>query len=419
MSGDETFRPVVTPPGVEGVARVVGGIGGIRFQWEELDEGSQLIRGIAAGLRHVAVSLDWMRLRLTGLQLLSLGAGPIGMAGAAAVAAAELIETCRARVSGDCAELEEVADNITASRLTYELAEANARNSLLNAVLHGASEVLEHAPFHSQPLTLRQGAAEDVRLHASVDGLLAQVAHARDQPGGAFSVLEVQGEAGRTYVVVLPGTEDGMDRENPFSVHGIAEAKTANSRYVNDAVCRALQDVGATPGADVILVGYSQGGMHAMNLANDGRLAEKYSVGSVITAGSPVGGEPAPSRTAFLHLEHQDDAVPMADSPHAPDRPNQVSVILDHSTEPFRNSGGWPAHNLQGYREGARAVDTSDHPSLAPFAAALGTAIAAPYARRHTFQVTRPPLVSPQVPPAPPQPAHRWGTVPPVSASSR
>jgi hypothetical protein len=160
--------------------------------------------------------------------------------------------------------------------------------------------------------------------------------------------------------------------------------------------------VGAEENASVILMGYSQGGMHAMNLANSGSLPEKYSVELVVTAGSPVEREEAPAETSFLHLAHTWDFVPHADLLPQEDRRNQVSVILDHHARLSEGEdvGLGPAHKINSYREGARAVDMSSHPSLAPITAVLGTAVAGSTARRHIFQVTRPPLIGPQPAPA-------------------
>ncbi len=75
----------------------------------------------------------------------------------------------------------------------------------------------------------------------------------------------------KAYVVVIPGTQAGGDMggNNPFDEAGIAEGLGHRSAEVNAAVLEALQAAGAENGAPVVAVGYSQGGIHAMNLATN------------------------------------------------------------------------------------------------------------------------------------------------------
>lgn len=312
----------------------------------------------------------------------------------------EAVQVARQRVQDTEAELEDTERKIQLSRFAYETAEAMA-----GADLRAVRDSIPFMPFFSPPLTLERAQTEEIPLSGSVDGLLARVPEVDAEPGAAFEVLEVDGEAGPTYVVVIPGT-DGMDWHNPFSTHGIAEAELGNSRYVSDAVSRALQEVGAPTGANVVLVGYSQGGMHAMNLSNRGELPQNYSVNMVITAGSPIDDEPVREKTTYLHLEHQFDGVPLADFQPQTAGPNQVSVVLDNPMFllPGEDVGLGPAHKLRSYRIGAQAVDESSHPSLTAATAALGAAVTGATAKRHVFAVTRPGLLDPK--PAPSRQAH-------------
>jgi pimeloyl-ACP methyl ester carboxylesterase len=407
MSNEHDLTPVHTPPEVEGVARVIGGVGGIRFQWEELDKGAQILGDAAEELTNVVGIVAAMNVRLSALQLLVAGNVPASAASfSSGAAAAEAIGVARQRLQHSSSELRTAGDKIRGSRFAYEAADVVVRGLIgdfqTNINSHGS------LPLIAPPLTLEHTKTETTRLDGTIDNLLAQVSHATGEPGNAFEVLEVDGESGATYVVVIPGSE-GSKWEDPFSFYGIAEAKDGNSRYVHDAVARALEEVGADEGANVILVGYSQGGMHAMNLANSGPLPEKYSIEHVVTAGSPVEREETPEDTTFLHLAHTWDVVPHADLLPHEDRPNQVSVVLDHHAQLRQGEdfGLGPAHKINSYREGAQAVDISSHPSIAPITAALGAAVAGSTARRHVFQVTRPPLIGPQPAPTNATPSER------------
>lgn len=393
---DPDLKPIVTPADTDGVARVIGGVGGIRFQWDELDKGARIVSDAAAELHRIWVSIKWIDLRLSAVRSLSdiLAAGTSAAAG---VAAAEGIHAGLQRLSEGSSALDGTADRIRRSRLTYELAEISTRDHISHAV----AGVLPSVPYRSTPVELTHTRTDSIQLQGTVDGLLSRVSKARDEPGSSFEVLEVAGQSGPTYVVVIPGTE-WTEPGQPFNADGIAEAKFEDSRHVNEAVASALEGVGAEAGANVVLVGYSQGGMHAVNLANSGRVHETYSVDLVVTAGSPITEEDVPQSTTFLHLAHEDDRVPKWNFAPITDRPNQVSVILDHPVElaPGEGYDLGPAHKIYSYREGAQAVDLSSHPSIAPITAALSTAVAGPAAKRHVFQITRAPFTGPQPTPA-------------------
>lgn len=396
MRGEHDLAPVATPPDVDGVARIIGGAGGIRFQWQELDWGAQVVGDAAEELVDVAEVVAGLGVRLSALQVLNARTSAAGVhAFSTGGAAADAVGVAQQQIRSSSAELRGTADRIRWSRAAYEAAELMVRAAIDDSPLGRVPD--EPLSIVVSPLNVRRTSSEGTCVSGTVDNLLEEVSRAAAEPGNAFEVLEVQGESGPTYVVVIPGSE-GWTWENPFSFVGIVEAMSGNSEYVQDAVMRALDEVGAEKGATVVLAGYSQGGMHAMNLANSGPLPEKYEVDLVVTAGSPVEREAATEGTRFLHLSHTLDAVPHADLLPHEDRPNQVSVVLDHKVglREGEDFGLGPAHKINSYREGAQAVDLSTHPSIAPITAALGTAVAGSTATRHMFQVTRPPLIGPQ-----------------------
>ena len=78
-------------------------------------------------------------------------------------------------------------------------------------------------------------------------------------------------EAGRAWVVIIPGTQlDGLPQgTNPFDAAGIAEGLGYDSAETAAAIRQALRQAGAEAGDQVAAVGYSQGGIHAMNLSQD------------------------------------------------------------------------------------------------------------------------------------------------------
>lgn len=229
---------------------------------------------------------------------------------------------------------------------------------------------------------------------ASLAALLERTAIAADAGDGTVEILELECAGQKRWVVALPGTQAAgtvQPTVNPFDESGVAEAVTAGSPFVADAVSRALREAGA--GADdlVVLTGYSQGGIHAMNLAADPAFLAEHNVGFVLTAGSPVAGIAAGPGVRSVHLEHVQDWVPGADAGPNPDRREQVTVTL---TDPVATPAGedvglGPGHDLQNYVQGARQLEGSADPSVQDAAAYLGVALAGGAARQHLFSLRR------------------------------
>jgi len=229
---------------------------------------------------------------------------------------------------------------------------------------------------------------------ASLAGLLERTAVAAEAGAGTVEVLEVESGGQKRWLVALPGTQAAgtvQPTANPFDESGVGEAVAAGSPFVADAVSRALREAGA--GADdlVVLTGYSQGGIHAMNLAADPAFLAEHNVGFVLTAGSPVAGIAPGPGVRSVHLEHVQDWVPGADASPNPDRREQVTVTLtDHVATPTGAGVGLgPGHDLQNYVQGARQLEASPDPSVQDASAYLGAALAGGAARQHLFSLRR------------------------------
>jgi hypothetical protein len=263
-----------------------------------------------------------------------------------------------------------------------------------------------------RPVTIEQQETLPIELDASPAGLLERARLINERGDGYIEVLEVDNGRGKAYVVVIPGTQPGSELggDNPFDVAGIGEGLGYGSAEVNAAVLRAVHAAGAEQGASVVTVGYSQGGIHAMNLAADERFRAEYNVKYVLTAGSPVGNIHPDAGTSTLHLEHRQDWVPGSDGAATPDARNRVTVTLtnDASTPDGEDAGLGPGHRLSNYTEGARLVAASEDPSLVASTAVLGGVLGAGGTATATrFALTRSKPPEPQPAPVPrpsPQP---------------
>lgn len=272
---------------------------------------------------------------------------------------------------------------------------------LIRSLADGSFPVLK-----ARPVSAEQREAVALQLDASPAGLLERSGVVSERGDGYIEVIEVENGGQKAYVVVFPGTQTGTETGggNPFDTAGIAEALGYGSAETNAAVLQALRAAGAEKGSAVVAVGYSQGGVHAMNLAADEVFLADYDMKYVLTAGSPVGGITPRPGVSSLHLEHREDWVPGSDGTPSPDARNRVTVTL---TNPVRTAEGedpglGPGHKLTNYQDGARLIAASDDPSLVASTAVLGGVLGPGGTATATrFALTRSKPPEPQPAPSP------------------
>ncbi|MDQ0616082.1 hypothetical protein [Arthrobacter globiformis] len=251
-----------------------------------------------------------------------------------------------------------------------------------------------------RPVRALKAGAADIDLDASPAGLLARAGEMEDAGPGQIEVIQTSSGGRDAFIVIIPGTQPGnTGGPNPFDEAGIGEALGYGSEYTAAAIRAALHQAGAEAGDQVVAVGYSQGGIHAMNLSQDKAFLAEYNLKYVLTAGSPVGAITPEPGVSSLHLEHRQDWVPGGDGLPNPDTRDRVTVTLNGlvGTPPGEDSGLGPGHRLTNYEAGARAVSASPDPSLVASTAALAGVVGAGGTARATrFQLVRAPK-----PPAP------------------
>ncbi|MDQ0736461.1 hypothetical protein [Arthrobacter agilis] len=331
------------------------------------------------------------------------------MAGPSYQAALAHLDAAWASALADGRALSSTRDRLSASLRAYQVADgvavaateaARTRNAVLARAL--AREAVARGLLDVGPVQVRAGdVGAVVAFDGTVAGVLDRLATVEAEDPGTFEVLRAGTPADPVFVVALPGTQAGGGRgpgSNPFDAGGIAEAVGEDSRYTDAAVLEALDRAGARDGDALIVAGYSQGGLHAVNLAGSGAVGERFDVQLVLTVGSPTGMQAA-GAGEYLYLEHHDDMVPRLDALPNGDGRHRTTVVLDtpvpgpgrRDDGPPAPGGPGPAHALDNYAVGARLVDASDAPSLAPAAALLATAAASGTARRYSFTASRRP----------------------------
>jgi hypothetical protein len=196
-----------------------------------------------------------------------------------------------------------------------------------------------------------------------------------DQNRGLQSEIDVQavtatgnhGEQVTTgYIVDIPGTKDWQfSGPRPYlndfgtNVHALAGEPTAYEHGIEEA----LRQAGVPPGAPVMLVGHSQGGMVAVRAANDFVSSGKFNVTHVVTAGAPVGGMQVPNSVQVLSMENAHDIVPHLDGRPNPDHPNWTTVAVDRGVGDITTN-----HDMvSSYLPIAGDIDRSGDPSVRQF----------------------------------------------------
>ncbi|BCW68771.1 hypothetical protein NicSoilB4_35340 [Arthrobacter sp. NicSoilB4] len=418
----------VPVPSVDGMLRIRGGVGGLSFQFEELLAGASALDGIVRELAAVDEEAEAVRRALFPYQYDSYTSGSNAIT--AVGEAARAVRRVRT-------ELERLGSAVRASHREYEFAEA--RNTLILRIgrtgpafgplwglfglppvtlLDTVEDGLDVAPerlsrllglpagqtgsggpgggvrdavrgltdaagldfLHPRPVRIIGRDTWREEADVSPAGLLLR-AEAVGRDSGAIEVLRLGESGSRAWAVIFPGTQlDGLPQgTNPFDAGGIAEGLGYDSAETAAAVRRALAEAGAEAGDQVAAVGYSQGGIHAMNLGRDKAFLADYELKFVLTAGSPVGGIEPPAGTSSLHLEHEADWVPGADGQPNPDTKDRVTVTL---TSPipgpeWLGPGLGPGHAMGRYADAARDVAASRDPSLAASTAALAAVVGA------------------------------------------
>lgn len=452
---------------VDGMLRIRGGVGGLSFSFEELLAGASALDGLVRELAETEAEAERVRRALFPYQSDSYSSG------SAAITAVGEGARDLGRVR---TELERLCGEVRASHRGYESAEAG--NTLLLRIgrtVAGYGPLWELAGL--PPLTLRDTAEDEFSLApgrlalllgvpagaaaaGGPAGVRAVVRGLTDTPGldflrprpvritgretrteaadvspaglllragdlgrnsGEIEVLRLGEPGNRAWAVIIPGTQlDGLPPgTNPFDAAGIAEGLGYDSAETAAAIRQALAEAGAEAGDQVAAVGYSQGGIHAMNLGRDKAFLADYELKFVLTAGSPVGGiEPGPG-TSTLHLEHEQDWVPGADGTPNPDLLDRVTVTL---TTPipgheWLEPGMGPGHAMDRYADGARDVAASQDPSLQASTAALAAVVGAGGTATVTrFLLRREALPSQRGTPLAPGPRRSTGERPPHPA---
>ena len=180
-------------------------------------------------------------------------------------------------------------------------------------------------------------------LDGSATGLASLIP--REEGDGDLTVTEVVRENGsRAWVVGLPGTRGGLipdpESTDPWDAGGLLDALGSESEVTAPAVRAALEAAGVPHGAPLVLAGYSQGGVHAVNLAGREDFTSVYPVAGVMTIGAPSGNAVETGRTAVLEFSSDGDLAVAADGAPTPVSSRRAEVVFHPAGHGWDAPGG-------------------------------------------------------------------------------
>ncbi len=210
---------------------------------------------------------------------------------------------------------------VVESRLAGEFADDRLSVAEIAAGSVVATGVLGSAVAWARPTGGFQFATAPTGL-TQIGARLRVLSDAR-QPVIRVEKYQTGGPSSR-FIVYLPGTQNlGAANSNPFDMRSNLQLLAGQSSAASRAVDIALRRAGVGPSDQVMLVGYSQGGLIATHLAKQSLAGElDYRVVQVVTVGSPIGANSAVSLPRVLSIENKSDFVPHLDLISNPDAPN-------------------------------------------------------------------------------------------------
>jgi hypothetical protein len=191
---------------------------------------------------------------------------------------------------------------------------------------------------------------------ASISGLASRL----NNRSGHIRIESYKSESGRLIVMYLPGTAEWnpLANQKAFDIKSDVELMANGEKSTSyRAANAALNAFGVNQNDRLVLVGYSQGGMVASELAE-----KHFNVVGLVTFGSPIAREQLPGNLPVLSLEHSNDLVPALSGKTNPMTENWVTGSRHVEIEPGETV--LKAHRVSEYVATAALADTSTDSGL-------------------------------------------------------
>ncbi len=174
-------------------------------------------------------------------------------------------------------------------------------------------------------------------------------------PSSAIRIDSFENPTGRDLVVYIPGTQSNqLAGENVFNIGSNISSMTSTELAASEvAVRRSLENMQVGENDRVILIGHSQGGIIASNIA----ISDDYDVAGLISVGAPIAHQDL--KIPVISIEHANDVVPALSGETNPISNNWVTVQNTPEAEDIIQ-----AHAMTGYIETAKLMDISHDTGL-------------------------------------------------------
>jgi pimeloyl-ACP methyl ester carboxylesterase len=204
------------------------------------------------------------------------------------------------------------------------------------------------------------------RPASSIGSMLDRVADLEDQPAASIAVQRVVGADGVVrYVVVLSGMRSMTNTSDPEDLLGSGAAVVRTTTNYTTCVREAIDAALVPRGAPVVLVGHSEGGIVAMDLAGDPAFnGGRVRVKQVVAAGSPISSKAvAPgSGTRVLSIENVNDIVTHLDAADPPVTHQSLERLTYRFADDEHNIVA--SHNVSLYARRAAGMADSPNPLM-------------------------------------------------------
>lgn len=266
-------------------------------------------------------------------------------------------------------------------------------DELVNEGLIGVDQVLGPLYVDGRPAVADHGidpaAAANMPPRSLTDVMAALALRDNGRHGEIDVRMMIGADGSRRVIVDIPGTKSWDPRPNGdvTSLSTNARALVGAPTTFERGVLSAMQKAGVRSSDDVMLVGHSEGGMVAVNLAQTVSKSGQFHVSHVVTAGAPIGLTVGnlPASVQVLALENHNDIVPHLDGATNPDKVNVTTVTINRGDGAVVHD-----HSLdRSYLPGAADVAASDDQSVRAFLAGANGFFDASQVQTNRYIITR------------------------------
>lgn len=207
----------------------------------------------------------------------------------------------------------------------------------------------------------------------------------RGVDSGQVRIEEIASPDGSTrYIVYIPATTDWSPEPGPnttdltTNVQGMA----GNDTVMREMVRQAIADAGIGS-EEVMLVGYSQGGITAGSLAADPEFLADVNVTALVSVGAPISDFAIDESVEVLSIEHEQDLVPDLDGNENPATDKWSTITVDYDPQALRSApnlvdmtdaefdakfaSAGAAHSSAAYTASIALMARAGHPDLRRF----------------------------------------------------